>query len=54
MLLIFFNRPEDHHQRATQRRQAARRGHDPHHLLPHGLRLVRSPGNENISNINCF
>ena len=36
------SRSEDDHQRFAQRREAVGRGHDAHHLLPHGFRTIRT------------
>lgn len=41
---VFRSRAQDHHQRAAPLVPSAGRGHDPDHLLSHGLRPVRPPG----------
>ena len=44
VILNLLLRPTYHHQRLTERGQAACGGHDSYHLLPDGLRPICSSG----------
>ena len=45
---FFHFRPEDDHQRAAERREAARRSHDAYDILPYGFRPLRTAGTHSL------